>query len=219
MPSSPRFSLTKTNRQPPRPPFLALLLRACFKDWSTGLLTVTPAAPVYAADGATILGVVGIDMDFAIIEASILGLRVAGEEGYAYLLTPTADGVAVHPGLDPADVPSILDLEDGVDEEEFGAVLTRMAEECSGSASYQKNGGTWLISWEHEKVSRSGVGGGGSDAGVSSVCSTGGFVVAVTVGEAALLGVRDGLSVDDVLGAADEVVGVFSVFSTFRYSA
>lgn len=157
------------------------------KDWASGLLTVTPAAPVYAADGATLFGVVGIDMDFTVIEESILGLRVVGEEGYAYLLTPTADGVAVHPGLDPADVPSILDLEDGVDEDEFGEVLAQMTEECSGSASYQKNGATWLISWEHEKVSLSGIGG---SSGVSSVCSTGGFIVAVTVSEAALLGVR-----------------------------
>lgn len=166
---------------------------------------------MYAADGSTLLGVVGIDMDFAVIEASILGLRVAGQEGYAYLLTPTADGVAVHPGLDPADVPGILDLEAGVDEEEFGNVLARMAEECSGSASYRNSGGTWLISWEHETASRSGVG-GGSDGGASSVCSTGGFVVAVTVSEAALLGVRDGLL---GLRAVDDV-GVFGVFM-FRY--
>lgn len=182
------------------------------KDWGTGLLTVTPAAPVYAADGTTLLGVVGIDMDFTAIETSILGLRVANEEGYAYLLTPTADGVAVHPGLDPAAVPTIFDLEDGVDKDEFGSVLTRMAEECSGSASYEKKGGTWLISWEHEKVTRSGIVGGGSDGGVSSVCPTGGFIVAVTISEAVLLGVRGGgLSVG--LFAVGERAAYFVLFA------
>eukprot|EP00903_Cladosiphon_okamuranus_P005644 g5610.t1 len=102
---------------------------AGFCDWGTGLLTVTPAAPVYASDGATLLGVVGIDMEFTVIETSILGLRVAGEEGYAYLLTPIADGGPDHPGLNPADVLTIYDLDDGVERDELGSVLTRMAVE------------------------------------------------------------------------------------------
>lgn len=153
---------------------------------------MTPAAPVYAADGTTLLGVVGIDMDFTVIEASILGLRVVGGEGYAYLLAPAGGVVAIHPDLDPADAQNILDLEVGVDEDEFGDVVTRMTEQCNGSATYQKNGGTWLVSWEHEKISGSGTGGGSDvDGGVSSVCSTGGFIVVVTVSEAALLRVRD----------------------------
>lgn len=163
------------------------------KDWDTGLLTVTPAAPVYAADGTTLLGVVGIDMDFSVIEESILSLRVLDEEGYAYLLAPTGGAVAVHPELDPADTQNIVDLEVGVDEGEFGEVVARMTEQCKGSTAYEKNGGTWLVSWEHEKISGSGAGDvvSDDDGGVASVCSTGGFIVVVTISEAALLRVSE----------------------------
>lgn len=150
---------------------------------------------MYATDGATLLGVVGIDMDFKVIEASILSLRVVGEEGYAYILAPAGGTVAVHPELDPADAQNIIDLENGVDEDEFGDVVTRMTEQCNGSATYQKNGGTWLISWEHEKISGSGIRGvssddNGDDGDVASVCSTGGFIIVVTVSEAVLLQVK-----------------------------
>ena len=171
----------------------------------TGVLTITPAAPVYATDGATLLGVVGIDMDFTLIETSILSLRIMGDEGYAYLLTPKGGKVAVHPLLDVLDgIQNVVDLEPGVDRDDFGLVVARMTEECSGSSSYQKSGETWLVSWEHETVSRSGAsaatdgGGGGSSF---SACSTGGFIVAVTVSEASLLGVsslRFGKSVSSV---------------------
>ncbi|CAM9362022.1 unnamed protein product [Ectocarpus fasciculatus] len=160
-----------------------------YQDWETGLLTVTPAAPVYDANGTTLLGVVGIDMDFSVIEESILSLRVVEEDGYSYILTPTGEGVAVHPDLDLDDVQNILELEDGVDEDEFSALVSRMTKNCSGSESYQKNGGTWLLSWEHETISGSGTGDSSSDGGVLSVCSTGGFIIVVTVSEAALLGV------------------------------
>lgn len=158
----------------------------------TGALTITPAAPVYATDGATLLGVVGIDMDFALIVASIVGLRIMGDEGYAYLLTPTGGEVAAHPLLDVLNgIQNIVDLEPGVNRDEFDLVVERMTAECAGSASYQKNGETWLVSWEHETVSRSGAGAATDGDGGSSfsVCSTGGFIVAVTVSEDSLLGV------------------------------
>lgn len=158
----------------------------------TGALTITPAAPVYATDGATLLGVVGIDMDFALIEASILGLRIMGDEGYAYLLTPTGGEVAAHPRLDVLDgIKNIADLEPGVDKDEFGLLVERMTKDCAGSASYQKSGETWLVSWEHETVSRSGADAATDSGGGSSFssCSTGGFIVAVTVSEGTLLGV------------------------------
>ncbi|CBJ25694.1 ATP-binding region, ATPase-like [Ectocarpus siliculosus] len=160
-----------------------------YQDWETGLLTVTPAAPVYDANGTTLLGVVGIDMNFSVIRESVLSLRIVEEDGYAYILTPTGDGVVVHPDLELDDVQNILELEDGVDEDEFSALVTRMTENCDGTASYQKNGGTWLLSWEHETISGSGTGNSSSDGGVLSVCSTGGFIIVVTVSEAALLGV------------------------------
>lgn len=149
---------------------------------------------MYAADGTTLLGVVGIDMDFTVIEESILSLRVLDEEGYAYLLAPTGT-VAVHPALDPANAQNIVDLEVGVDEDEFNDVVALMTEQCKGSAAYKKNGGTWLVSWEHESISGSGASTGDvvsdDDGDVASVCSTGGFIVVVTVSEAALLRVRE----------------------------
>ncbi|CAM9127088.1 unnamed protein product [Scytosiphon promiscuus] len=154
-----------------------------YQDWSSGLLTVTPAAAVY--NGTTFLGVVGIDMNFTVIDQSIVSLRVVDEEGYAYLLAPTGV-VAAHPDLDPADTPSILDLEPGVDEREFSSLLARMIEECGGTASYQKNGNPWLISWKHETASASFDTGVSSD-GASVGCP--GFIVVVTVSEATLLGV------------------------------
>lgn len=146
---------------------------------------------MYDANGTTLLGVVGIDMNFSVIRESVLSLRIVEEDGYSYILTPTGDGVAVHPDLELDDVQNILELEDGVDEDEFSALVTRMTENCNGTASYQKNGGTWLLSWEHETISGSGTGDSTSDGGVLSGCSTGGFIIVVTVSEAALLGVRE----------------------------
>lgn len=159
----------------------------------TDMLTITPAAPVYATDGATLLGVVGIDMNFASIESSILSLRIMGDEGYAYLLTPRGGEVAAHPLLNVLDgIQNIVDLEPGVDRDEFSVLVKQMTEECWGSASYEKSGKTWLVSWEHETASGSGAGAAtdsGGDGSSSLACSTGGFIVAVTVSEDALLGV------------------------------
>lgn len=156
----------------------------------TKALTITPAAPVYAADRSTLLGVVGIDMDFEAVEASILGLRVAGEEGYAYLLTPMGGGVAVHPDTSELEeIKDIFDLETGVDENEFGSIVVHMAEKCAGSSSYQKKGERWLLSWDHETASRSGTTEKTDkiDPSGGPTCSTGGFIIVVTVSEAALL--------------------------------
>lgn len=148
-------------------------------------LTVTSASPVYAADGTTLLGVIGADTNFISIEASIKGLRVVGEEGYAYLLTATGGNVAVHPKLNAYDgIRNISDLEEGVDEDEFADVVGLMTRQCKGSANYQKGGDTWLISWEHERAS-------GSGYGTVPDCPKAGFIVAVTVNEAALLRVSD----------------------------
>lgn len=159
----------------------------------TGALTVTPAAPVYAANGSTLLGVVGADMDFSSIENSIVSLRVVGDEGYAYLVTPTGGEVAAHPALNVLDgVQDIVDLEVGVDEDEFRIVVARMTEECSGSASYEKSGDTWLVSWAHETASGSGAASTatGDAASNSFACQTGGYIIAVTVSESALLEVK-----------------------------
>ncbi|CAM9357367.1 unnamed protein product, partial [Hapterophycus canaliculatus] len=154
-----------------------------YQDWSSELLTVTPAAPVY--NGTTLLGVVGMDMDFTVIERSIVSLRVLDGEGYAYLLAPTGV-VAAHPDLDPAEAQGIRDLESGVDEDEFDSLLARMIEKCSGSASYRKNGESWLTSWKHETASGSSESVVAND-GAFSGCP--GFIVVVTVSEGTLLGV------------------------------
>lgn len=130
-------------------------------------------------------------MNFSVIEESVLSLRIVEQGGYSYILTPTGEGVAVHPDLDLDDVQNILELEDGVDEDEFSALVTNMTKHCSGSGTYKKNGATWLLSWQHEAVSGSGTGDSSSDDGVLSLCSTDGFIIVVTVSEAALLGVRD----------------------------
>lgn len=175
--------MRKQNQVCPTSP-VSRFSRVITQDWGSGLLTVTPAAPVY--NGTELLGVVGIDMDFTVIDRSIVSLRVVDEEGYAYLLAPTGV-VAAHPDLDPADDQSILDLEPGVDEDEFGTLLAGMIEECSGTGSYQKDGESWLISWKHETASGSGAS-GVSDDNASEGCQ--GFIVVVTVSEATLLGVR-----------------------------
>lgn len=155
-----------------------------YPDAGSGLLTVTVAAPVYSSNNDMLLmGVVGLDMDFTDIEASIDDLTIIGDdEGYAYLLAPGGEGeVSVHPKLNySGGIQLIIDLEEGVDEEEFGDIVTKMSEECSGVETYSKHDDTWILSWKHETVS-----GGGSYG--SDNCGDGGFIAVVTVKESALL--------------------------------
>ena len=175
-----------------------------YPDARSGLLTVTVAAPVYdPTDAALLMGVVGIDMDFTDIEASIDDLSIMGrKDSYAYLLAPGGDGeVAVHYGLKYAGgTQLIVDLENGVSKEEFGSIISRMSEECTGGERYQKGGDTWILSWKHETVS--GAGSYGADH-----CGAGGFIAVVTVRESALLKVSTLLGGNGDVGS--EHVGPF----------
>lgn len=150
---------------------------------SSGRLDVTVAAPVFDSTNPTLLlGVVGLDMDFTDVESSINGLKVIGHDGYAYLLAPGGTGeVAVHYNLGAYDgTQYIIDLESGVDDKEFGDLVARMSDECTGSEKYSKDGGTWVLSWKHETVS-------GSGAYDSDGCGDNGFIAVVTVSESVLL--------------------------------
>ncbi|CAM9752851.1 unnamed protein product, partial [Hapterophycus canaliculatus] len=142
---------------------------------------MSAAAPVFDSSGAVTLGVVGLDIFTEAIEISIQDLRVIGDEGYAYVLAPGGDGqVAFHEKL-PSDETDIFQVEDGVDEDEFRGILGMMSDDCAGSASYSNFGENWLLSWSHETAST------GSSP---SSCVADGFIVVVTVSEAALLNVR-----------------------------
>lgn len=151
-------------------------------DVQSGLLTITAAAPVY---NATLLGVVGIDVDLSDIEESIVDLTVIGDDsendknGYAYLLAPGGTGeVIVHRDLNSSeDGQLITDLEEGVDESVFSGIVSLISRECNGSTNYFKNDEMWLLAWEHEDASVTDVEDGG--------CK--GYTVVVTVSEWALL--------------------------------
>ena len=154
-----------------------------YPDAGTGQLTITVAAPVYdGTDTTLLLGVVGMDVDLSGIENSIKDLDVIGDEGYAYLLAPGGRGeVVVHKDLQTLDdAQFITELETGVDAEEFGAIVTKMSEECAGFETYSRDGSTWMLAWRHETVSNSGT-------GESDVCSSEGFTTVVAVSEAVLL--------------------------------
>lgn len=154
-----------------------------YVDKGTQQLTVTVAAAVYSSSNLElILGVVAIDMDFTDIENSIINMNVIGDSGYAYLLAPGEDGeVAVHRDLLAGDDKQyIVDLEKGVDKIEFGNIVTKMSEECSGSEEYSKGGENWLLSWKHETVSSI-----GTDE--DDDCGNGGFIAVTTVDHSALL--------------------------------
>lgn len=153
-----------------------------YLDQGSGTLIVSVAAPVFdSTDPSLLLGVVALDMDFTSeIETSITDLRVVGDDGYAYLLAAGDDGsVAVHKDLDKTTPQVITELELGVDEAEFAAIIARMTESCDGSETYAKGGDPWILSWQHETVSN------GSDGSC-----VGGFVLVVTVRESDLLEVR-----------------------------
>ena len=158
-----------------------------YVDVGSGELIVTVAAPVYnSSDTTLLLGVVGIDMDFTEIDDSIKDLRVIDDEGYAYLLAPGGEGeVAVHNDLQADEgTKNIMELESGVDTEEFDAIVTLMSDACTGFETYSRDGSTWMLSWSHETTSVST--GDGTD-----VCGDGGFIAVVTVDEATLLEVRE----------------------------
>ena len=157
-----------------------------YSDAGTGQLTITVAAPVYdGTDTTLMLGVVGMDVDLSDIENSIKDLNLIGDEGHAYLLAPGGGGeVAVHNDLQTLDgTQYITELESGVDAEEFGAIVTKMSEECAGFESYSRDGSIWLLAWKHETTTSSGT-------GASDACSNGGFIAVVAVSEDVLLEVR-----------------------------
>lgn len=167
----------------------AVIFTNPYPDAGSGLLTVTVATPVYDPTNSTLLmGVVGLDMNFTDIEASIDDLTIIDDDdGYAYLLAPGGEGeVAVHFKLDySGGTQFIVDLEEGVDEDEFGDIVVKMSEECTGVETYSKNDDTWILSWKHETVS-------GADSYESDSCGDGGFIAVVTVKESALLKVSIG---------------------------
>eukprot|EP00752_Nemacystus_decipiens_P005758 g5207.t1 len=159
-----------------------------YVDAGSGSLIVTTAATVFNAAG-TVLGVVGLDMDFDPIEASIKDLTVTGDEGYAYLLAPGGKGqVAVHRNLkEYSEEQYIVDLEEGFgdneeEKEAFEALVVEMSESCDGAREYEMGGETWILAWEHEAVS-----GAASVESGSGDCGAGGYIVVVTVGEDVLL--------------------------------
>lgn len=144
---------------------------------------------------ALLLGVVAIDLDFTSIENSIYTLNVINEDGYAYMLAPGGNGsVVLHKDIDKSNgSQTIQDLEKGVDEEEFGDLVTKMSEECTGSGTYTKSGETWLLSWTQENVSS-------SAATANGPCD--GFVVVITVREPTLLKVGAASRVAAARGAS-----------------
>ena len=154
-----------------------------YEDVGSGLLMVTVAAPVFdAVDTTLLLGVVGMDVDFTDIEQSINDLKVVDDEGYAFLLAPGAEEVAVHKDLPKRGEPvRLTDLESEVDPEEMNLIVAAMKRDCSGTATYSKNEATWILAWNRETVSAPGVTDG------SGICGYRGFVAVVTVSKDALL--------------------------------
>lgn len=163
-----------------------------YVDADTDELMVTASAPVFNPTCA-LLGVVAVDMDFQGIEASITELTVTDEEGYAYLLASGGEGeVAAHRNMKKLDdTQYIFDLEKlyGDNEEEkeaFRVLVTSMSDSCEGAEEYEMGGETWILAWKHETNS-------GAGASESEDCGEGGFIVVVTVSEAALLDVSEAL--------------------------
>lgn len=153
---------------------------------------MTAAAPVFNPAG-DILGVVGLDIDATDIEASIKDLTVTGGEGYAYLLAPGGEGeVAVHQDLKYlGGTQFIVDLEERFEDNEeekaaFETLVETMSMACEGAGEYEMGGATWILAWKHETVS-------GAGASETNDCGEGGFIVVVTVSEAALLDVSKAL--------------------------
>lgn len=159
-----------------------------YEGASTGELTVTAAAAVYNPTGDTLLGVVGLDIDFEGTKDWIVNLRVIGDDGYAYLLAPGGDAegegqMAIHKNMDDYDEDiTVYDLEtglgDGEEEDAFRTLVARMEKECDGAEEYDMGGAKWILAWSHETVSMSG---DGTD------CGSGGFIAVVTVAEDVLL--------------------------------
>lgn len=163
-----------------------------YVDADTKALIVTAAAPVLDPAGGAILGVVGLDVDFGDIEISINDLTVTDDQGYAYLLAPGGEGqVAVHGELKQLNGQQyIVDLEEGFEaseeeKEAFEVLVTTMSGVCAGAEEYEKGGATWILAWAHETVS------GFSASGSDGCGEDGGFIVVVTVSEAALLEVSE----------------------------
>lgn len=173
--SNPRLISVQTHRAE------QVIFTNPYDDAGSEKLIVSVAAPVFASSGSTsLLGVVGLDIDLSLVGIPIESLHVIGENGYAYILAPGGMGeVAAHPGLNTfGSEQYISNLEAGVDDEEFEEIISNVSAACTGGATYQKDGETWILSWEHEGVS-----------GLSTVNETcaEGFIVVVTVSEAALL--------------------------------
>lgn len=156
-----------------------------YTDAQSSQLIITVSAPVYNSTTTTLMGVVGIDVDLSDIQESIVSLTIIDddsnndENGYAYLLAPGGTGeVIVHRDLDlNEDEQFIIDLEEGVDEDEFDNIVSQISMKCDGSGTYLKNGKMWLLAWEHEAASVADVEDGGCD----------GYAIVVTVSESALL--------------------------------
>ena len=166
------------------------------------MLIITVAAPVYnRSDPTVLLGVFGIDMDISSIEKSILGLTIIGndsskdENGYAYLLSPGREGeVVIHKDIDIfEDDQFITDIEEGINEDEFDGIVSKISSECKGSANYSRYEERWLLAWGHETESFPGAVG-------NENCE--GFAVVVTVKESILLKVRTSHAVS-LLGHMD----------------
>lgn len=162
-----------------------------YEDAESGALVVTVAASVLNGSSSGVLGVVGIDMDFGEVEESIESLRVLDDEGYAYLLTPGDEGsVAAHKNLRPfGGIQTIFDVEEDLDEASFGEILTRIAGECSGNATYVMGDDDWILSWEHERVTGWSSLESANGPGESDAACVEGFAVVVTVSKSAFLSV------------------------------
>lgn len=85
----------------------------------------------------------------------------------------------IHPNLERnvattvGDQPTIFDLEDGLNEDEFSTVLASMGKQCTGNTTYTNGDKPWILSWARENAS-------------ASSCLEG-YIVVVTVSEPALL--------------------------------
>lgn len=153
-----------------------------YVDAASKALTITPAAAVRDGTGGVVLGVIGIDMNFDQIEQSIIDFSVTDDEGYAFLLAAEDGTVAVHEELEAlGGLQTIYDVERDLDEDNFEDVLANITEQCRGLTTYERDGELWIISWEHELVA------GSSSA--ADLCVDG-FVVGITVSEAAIYKVR-----------------------------
>lgn len=80
-----------------------LIVSPPYEDATTGELVITIAAPVFDADGVTVIAVTGFDVSIAALQRLVLSSKVL-REGYAYLADRSGELVVYGPGLAVEDI-------------------------------------------------------------------------------------------------------------------